>query len=84
MKWNSTVKDIAERLNGNKRLVSGNHDIYPEEEYLKYFDRIYGAKSFQDTFLLTHVRYINVSCEQINCTPISLEEIIKITGESPL
>jgi len=114
--------DIAGRLNGTKRLVLGNHDLYPAADYLKYFTRICGAVEYKG-MLLTHVpvhesqferythnihghlhsqnimmsesfvavdknykpiglvsgkdrRYINVSCEQINCTPISFDEII--------
>jgi calcineurin-like phosphoesterase family protein len=90
------------RLNGVKKLVMGNHDQYPTEEYLKYFTKLYGAKGF-DKYLLTHIpvatnqfdrypgaknihghlhhnsieddRYINVSCEQVNFTPIALEEL---------
>ena len=31
---------IAGRLNGNKRLVMGNHDMYASEEYLKYFEHV--------------------------------------------
>lgn len=94
--------EIAGRLNGTKRLVLGNHDIYPVQDYLKYFSKIYGAVEFKG-FILTHIpvqeeqfqryrgnihghlhvdtikdpRYINVSCEQINLTPIAYEELIK-------
>lgn len=34
---------IAERLNGRKVLVMGNHDIFPAKDYLKYFDDLKGA-----------------------------------------
>ncbi len=92
---------IAGRLNGRKKLVMGNHDSYPTAEYLKYFEKLYGAIGVGEDFLLTHIpvqegqferwkynihghlhtnvmndrRYINVSCEHVNLTPISLEEI---------
>lgn len=95
-----------ERCNGHKRLIRGNHDIFPTKEYLKYFDEIYGCRVL-DNMIFTHIpihadclsrfkinvhghlhannlpniRYFNVSCEQINYTPISLEDIkIKIKG----
>lgn len=87
------------RLNGNKRLVLGNHDHYPTAEYLKYFHKVYGAATLKGDILLTHIpvhpkqlerfkvnvhghlhthcledmRYINVSCEQINLTPVPME-----------
>ena len=99
--FGSTNIAIAGRLNGRKKLVMGNHDTYPSADYLKYFEKIYGAVGVGEDFLLTHIpvhesqferwkynihghlhthvladtRYINVSCEQINCTPISIEDI---------
>src|SRR5437762_1961140 len=29
--------EIAQSLNGKKRLVMGNHDCYPAADYLRYF-----------------------------------------------
>lgn len=46
--------EIADRLNGRKILIMGNHDIYPAEEYLKYFHRVYGALFYKGC-LLTHI-----------------------------
>lgn len=94
--------EIAGRLNGNKRLVLGNHDVYPAAEYLKYFSRIFGAIEYKKC-ILTHIpvhtsqferfklnihghlhayyisdeRYVNVSCEQIDLTPISFDVILQ-------
>lgn len=91
---------IAGRLNGRKKLVLGNHDSYPSSEYLKFFEKLYGAATI-DGFILTHIpvhpdqldrfpnnihghlhtkkindsRYINVSAENINLTPISIDEL---------
>ena len=31
---------IAERLNGKKRLIMGNHDTYSTADYLSYFDKL--------------------------------------------
>lgn len=97
---------IAARLNGDKRLVMGNHDRYETSEYLKYFSKLYGAAELYD-IVLTHIpvhpdqfqryslnihghlhthvipdkRYIGVSAEQVNLTPISLDDIrLKVLG----
>lgn len=42
------------RLNGRKKLVMGNHDIFRIQEYLEYFE---DAKGFHklDTFALSHI-----------------------------
>jgi calcineurin-like phosphoesterase family protein len=45
---------IADRLNGKKRLILGNHDVYPIDEYLKYFDKVFGCL-FYKTCILTHI-----------------------------
>lgn len=99
-----------DRLNGIKRLVLGNHDLFQMHYYTEHFQKIYGVKHIHinatedaDAFrcAVTHVpihsnsierwglnihghlhfnsipdpRYFCVSVEQINYTPISLEEI---------
>lgn len=99
---------LAGRLNGNKKLVLGNHDMYDIEQYKLYFTKIYGACQYQN-LILTHIpvhtnqlehrfimnihghlhtdnvvdkhgkkdwRYFNVSCEQINLTPIPFDIIL--------
>lgn len=38
---------IASFLNGKKRLVMGNHDTYPAEDYLQYFDKIMGVTEYK-------------------------------------
>lgn len=105
--------EIAGRLKGSKRLVMGNHDMYGAEEYLKYFDRIFGCVEYKG-MILSHVplhtrqlerwymnvhghlhtnfvlkddgtrdnRYFNASCENINLTPISLDEIHNYWAEN--
>jgi calcineurin-like phosphoesterase family protein len=42
------------RLNGNKKLVMGNHDNYPLELYQQHFTRICGGMKLRD-FILTHI-----------------------------
>ncbi len=45
---------IAGRLQGQKRLVMGNHDNYTPAEYLQYFKSIHGVLFWNDC-ILTHV-----------------------------
>lgn len=40
--------------NGRKRLVLGNHDVDDATEYLKHFEKLYGAKRLHQ-FMLTHI-----------------------------
>ena len=44
----------ASLLNGDKRLILGNHDPYPMEEYLKYFKWVRGVYHWKDC-ILTHI-----------------------------
>ena len=99
--------EIAAQLNGNKKLIMGNHDMYGAEDYLKYFTRLFGAVKYKGA-LLTHMpvhesqfkryyinihghlhanklddyRYFNVSCEQIDLTPIPYDIILNQWAEN--
>jgi calcineurin-like phosphoesterase family protein len=42
------------RCNGHKRLLRGNHDIYPTKEYLPYFEEIYASRVL-DGMIFTHI-----------------------------
>lgn len=45
-------------LNGKKRLIRGNHDIFDTRDYLKYFDEIYGVRVLREdgfNLILSHV-----------------------------
>ena len=42
------------QMNGKKRLVLGNHDHYPMEDYLLYFDRVFGCTEYKGC-ILTHI-----------------------------
>jgi calcineurin-like phosphoesterase family protein len=91
------------RLNGDKVLLRGNHDIFKLPDYTKYF-RDVRAYHVMNKMLLSHVpvhpsqleyrfthnihghlhekalddpRYVNVSVEHINYTPILFEELLK-------
>lgn len=43
--------EIAARLNGNKKLVMGNHDMYPTGDYLRYFSRLAGVIEYKGLVL---------------------------------
>lgn len=45
---------IAERLNGRKKLVMGNHDCYPSADYLRYFEKLHGM-IFWENCVLSHM-----------------------------
>ena len=45
---------IAAELNGCKKLIMGNHDMYATADYLQYFNKVYGAMEFKGA-LLTHI-----------------------------
>lgn len=95
------MRRIVPLLNGHKRLIRGNHDIFKTKDYIKAgFEEIHGMRVFDDV-VLTHVpiherslkqrwlgnihghiheqpsfgpRYLNISVEQTDYTPISLDE----------
>lgn len=100
---------IAGHLNGDKRLIMGNHDHYASADYLQHFTKLLGAVEYKG-MILTHIpvhpdqfnrfthnihghlhthklpdnRYICVSAEQVNLTPITLPEIRdRLTQSSP-
>ena len=63
--------DIAKigRLNGSRKiLISGNHDIYPSSEYLKYF------KDIRGTHRLTHPLCNGIMLSHIPVHPMTLGE----------
>lgn len=116
------VAGILKRLNGHKRLVRGNHDIYKTAEYIEAgFEEIYGSRIMGD-LLFTHipihpdclggwvsanvhghvhcnpspqpvmkihkvtqavrwVPYLNISVEQTDYRPLSLEQIQHLIKE---
>lgn len=51
---NRRCLSILSRLNGDKRLILGNHDIFDNKDYLPYFKRLHGSHKL-DNLLLTHI-----------------------------
>lgn len=48
--------DIVNRLNGRKRLIMGNHDIFGFKFYADYFDEVYAMRIIpQENLMLTHI-----------------------------
>jgi len=49
--------EIVKRLNGHKRLVRGNHDIFKTKEFIEVgFEEIYGVRVFpKNNFILSHI-----------------------------
>jgi calcineurin-like phosphoesterase family protein len=48
--------ELVKRLNGKKRLVRGNHDIFHDKHYRDVgFEKMYGVRVFVDKFILSHI-----------------------------
>ena len=44
------------RLNGKKRLIRGNHDIFKDQDYRDVgFEQIHGVRVFVDKFIMSHI-----------------------------
>lgn len=89
------------RLNGRKKLIRGNHDLFRLEDYTPYFEDVYGVYVLKD-MILSHIpihrdclttrfgtnvhghlhsnklndhKYLCVSLEHTNYTPLSIDEV---------
>ena len=48
--------EFVRRLNGHKRLIRGNHDIFRDSDYREVgFEQIHGVRVFVDKFILSHI-----------------------------
>lgn len=52
---NKKFLPVLDRLNGSKRLIMGNHDIFGHDLYLKYFKQVVGYRVFVDDFIFSHI-----------------------------
>jgi calcineurin-like phosphoesterase family protein len=53
---NKRYLDTVKRLNGHKRLIRGNHDIFKDHEYREAgFEQIWGVRVFVDKWILSHI-----------------------------
>ena len=46
---------LLDRCHGRKKLIMGNHDLYPIAEYQKYFAEIFGIRRAYHGLVLSHV-----------------------------
>ena len=46
--------ELAGRLNGRKRLIMGNHDVYNNSVYLDYFEKLFGVHYWRRC-VLSHI-----------------------------
>lgn len=60
---NRKALKILSRLNGEKVLIKGNHDIFRAEEYLEYFKDIRGSHIL-DKYVMTHIPIHTASIER--------------------
>lgn len=54
MSRNARGLEILGRMNGEKVLIKGNHDLCKPQQYLQYFKDIRGSHQF-DGMILTHI-----------------------------
>lgn len=48
--------ELVKRLNGKKRLIRGNHDIYKDKDYYEVgFEQIHGVRVFVDQWIMSHI-----------------------------
>lgn len=52
---NKKFLSIVDRLNGSKRLIMGNHDIFGDDLYKKYFKKVASYRVFVDDFIFSHI-----------------------------
>lgn len=86
------------RCNGHKRLVRGNHDIFPTKYYLPFFEEIYATRVFDD-MILSHIplhpesvksRWTNIhghchsNIPELHFGPKYLNVCVEVTNWAPL
>lgn len=75
---------VIGRLNGKKRLVRGNHDIFKTSEYLPYFDEILAYRAFvKEGFICSHIPLHPDSVERWQCNVHGHTHARKMMTEEP-
>lgn len=89
------LKAVMPRLNGSKRLIRGNHDIFKTKLYLQWFKEVYSIRVL-DGLALTHIpihpdsmgRYrANVHGHVHNSTALKFPYVnvcVEVTGYAPV
>ena len=53
---NKRYLELVKRMNGKKRLIRGNHDIFKDNDYRDVgFEQIHGVRVFVDKFIFSHI-----------------------------
>lgn len=53
---NKRYLELVKRMNGKKRLIRGNHDIFKDNDYREVgFEQIHGVRVFVDKFIFSHI-----------------------------
>ena len=53
---NKRYLELVKRMNGKKRLIRGNHDIFKDADYRDVgFEQIHGVRVFVDKFIFSHI-----------------------------
>lgn len=60
---NRRALPIFDRLNGKKKLIMGNHDIFPIKDYLKHFYEV-AAYRIMDDLVMSHIPIHEESLKQ--------------------
>lgn len=77
---NKKYLPLVKKLNGNKHLVMGNHDTFAIDQYLLYFNKVYGVLKYKG-FWLSHTPMhqgslrglSNIHGHDHHCTGIGVE-----------
>ena len=82
---NRKALKIFERLNGDKVLIRGNHDIFRDDEYRKYFREL-RAYHVMNGLILSHIPLHPESLGRFGCSihgHLHANRVMKPTGVDP-
>ena len=82
---NRRAMSTLARLNGDKVLIRGNHDIFPDVEYRKYFREL-RAYHVMNGLILSHIPLHEASLGRFGCSihgHLHANRVMKPTGVDP-